>query len=275
MKKSFLILVVTFLVFLKGWAYNTDTLKVYSPEMEKDVPVIVVVPEEANASGKGYPVLYLLHGHSGNEESWLEIAPNMQDYADTYQMIVVMPDGGFDSWYVDSPVDEKVRYDSFMANTLVPTIDSQYHTEADKVYRGIAGLSMGGHGALYLAINHQDLFGAAASVSGGVDIRPFPDNWGIKKVLGDRETHKDNWEKAAVINKVDSLKKGTLQLFIDDGIDDIFIKENRALHQKLLDLGIDHDYIERPGAHTQEYWRKALPYHMVFFNEFFMAENEE
>ena len=99
--------------------------------------------------------------------------------ADTYGVIIVMPDGGFDSWYYDSPVEPTYRYETFVARELVEYIDSHYRTKAEPSARAIAGLSMGGHGALYLAIRHQNVFGAAGSLSGGVDIRPFPDNWNI------------------------------------------------------------------------------------------------
>lgn len=260
-------------ISIQGFAIDPDTLDVYSSEMDKKIPAVVVVPDEYNKLDMYYPVLYLLHGHSGDHLSWLSIEPDLQDYVNTYQMIVVMPDGGYDSWYIDSPIDDEVRYESFITETLVPTIDSLYNTRENRAYRGIAGLSMGGHGAFYLAIKHQDLFGAASALSGGVDIRPFPDNWGLKDILGEQDQNKENWENHTVMNLTDDLEDGALQLFIDIGVEDIFIDVNRNLHKKLLDQEISHDYIERPGGHTSDYWQKTLPYNMLFFSEYFYAED--
>ena len=89
------------------------------------------------------------------------------------------------SWYFDSPVLKDFQYESFYTKTLVPYIDAHYRTVASRQGRAITGLSMGGHGALFLAMRHTDLFGACGSMSGGVDIRPFPLNWNIPDVLGE------------------------------------------------------------------------------------------
>ncbi len=272
MKKSLLLLLFLSASYLQGICGHVDTLQIYSPKMHKEVPCVVIVPDEYNQLEVKYPVLYLLHGYSGNYLNWITQVPKLKDYVDEFQMIVVCPDGGYNSWYFDSPMDSSVRYESFMTKILVPYIDSSYRTLTDRNHRAICGLSMGGHGALYLAIRHPDLYGAAAAISGGVDIRPFPDNWDIKKQLGAEKTHKENWEKNTVMNLVDTLRNGTLKIALDDGTKDIFIKVNRALHQKLLRLGIDHDYTERPGVHNWDYWRKAIAYEMLFFRKFFYPE---
>lgn len=270
MKTGFLFIFLVGFFSLKVFGGTVDTLKIHSPEMDKDIYATVIVPDNYyQLKGAHYPVLYLLHGFSGDYLNWITLAPRLKEYVDEFNMIVVAPDGGYDSWYFDSPVDDKVQYESFITQTLIPAIDVRYRTLNDRRYRGIAGLSMGGHGALYLAIRHLDLFGAAASFSGGVDLRPFPDNWNIKNRLGKKEDYPDNWEQNSVINLVNHLKDGSLKLFIDIGVDDFFLEVNRALHQKLLHLKIAHDYIERPGGHTWSYWRNALPYEMLFFRDFF------
>jgi S-formylglutathione hydrolase FrmB len=148
-------------------------------------------------------------------------------------------------------------------------IDQSYRTITNRTGRAISGLSMGGHGALYLAFRHQDLFGAAGSMSGGVDIRPFPLQWNIAERLGDFATHHQNWEENSVVNMVHLLKPHSLALTIDCGTGDFFIQVNRKLHEELLYNNIPHDYTEREGAHTVEYWRNSLPYHMLFFHRYF------
>lgn len=276
MQKRIFFFVLFCFLFLKGIGGTLDTLETYSQEMGKKVYSLVLLPDTYRMDPqKRYPVLYLLHGYSGNYVSWLQSVPKLQDYVDEFQMIIVTPDGGYDSWYLDSPVDSDQRYETFMTTTLIEDVDRQYRTKSDRSHRGITGLSMGGHGALYLSIRHPFLYGAAASMSGGVDLRPFPENWNLKKVLGSEKEYRENWERYSVINLVDKLKQEKLALFIDIGIDDIFIEVNRQLHQKLLRLHIPHDYIERPGGHTWTYWRNALPYHLLFFRDYFEGKADD
>lgn len=128
---------------------------------------------------------------------------------------------------------------------------------------------MGGHGALYVSIRHKDIFGAAGSMSGGVDFRPFPLEWDLAKRLGDMARYPENWEKNTVIYQLYLINGNKLSIIIDCGIDDFFIGVNRQLHEKMLYLNIKHDYIERPGGHTREYWSNALQYQVFFFNNFF------
>jgi S-formylglutathione hydrolase FrmB len=242
-----------------------DTVVVFSKKMNKPIKVVVVKP---NLNRK-LPVIYLLHGHGGTYAAWLKDAPQLVQKAAETEAILVMPDGGYNSWYFDSPVDSTVRYESFITQELVPYIDAAYPTIANKNNRAITGLSMGGHGAFYLAIKHKDIFSAAGSICGGLDIRPFPNNWQINKVLGSINTNKENWEKYTVINVIDSLKDGELQLIFDCGVDDFFFSVNQQVHQKLLAKKIKHDYIERPGIHNGAYWRNSIDYQLLFFKKYF------
>lgn len=91
-------------------------------------------------------------------------------------VIVVCPDGE-NSWYWDSPKDPSSRFETFVARELIDYVDAHYPTRGDRSGRAITGLSMGGHGGLWLSFRHKDTFGAGGSTSGGVDIRPFPENW--------------------------------------------------------------------------------------------------
>ena len=141
----------------------------------------------------------------------------MKQMADDYNLIIVCPDGGFSSWYFDSPVDPTIKYETYITKELIDYIDKNYKTVKKKEGRAITGLSMGGHGALYLAIRHQDVFGVAGSTSGGVDILPFPENWHLSQRLGDMAEYPENWEKNSVINQLYMLKNGKLPMIIDCG----------------------------------------------------------
>lgn len=251
-------------------AARLDTLKVKSPSMRGQVfEVLAVVPDGAlKPVNNNFPVLYLLHGYGGNAFSWITIKPELPEIADKNGIIIICPDAR-NSWYWDSPVDASSCFETFVAVELVKCIDEYYPTIAHKRGRAIAGLSMGGHGAMWLALRHKGIFGAAGSMSGGLDIRPFADKWEIKKQLGEKSAHPDRWNQYTVINQIDKINKGDLALIIDCGYDDFFFKVNQAFHDKLLQQKIAHDYLIRAGAHTSDYWNNALDYQILFFKKYF------
>lgn len=256
-------------------AARVDTLLVYSNSMKKDTKACVVTPDAYSKIGKPLPVLYLLHGYSGNYATWVKGFPQIKQFADQYSMIIVGVDGGFSSWYFDSPVDSTMKYETYVTKELIGYIDENFNTIKKREGRAVCGLSMGGHGALYLAMRHQDIFGASGSMSGGVDFRPFPQNWDLPKRLGDIALYPENWDKNTVVNQLYLVKDDRLALIIDCGTDDFFITVNRQLNERMLYLNIKHDYIERPGGHTLEYWRNALQYQVLYFSNFFKKQLEQ
>lgn len=268
-QKLLCICVLIFVSFFSK-AATVDTAIVYSKCMHKNVKCVVIMPDKYQTDTTHLPVLYLLHGWSGNYSDWVLSDADLLHVVDENGFIVVCPDGDYDSWYLNSPLDTTMKYETNVALEIPAYIDSHYRTVASRNARAIAGLSMGGHGALYLAIKHTDIFGAAGSMSGGVDFRPFPENWGIKKYLGDYTSHKENWDQNVVVNLVDSLQNGELKIIFDCGVNDFFIEVNRNLHQKLLDKKIEHDYTERPGEHNWAYWNNSIKYQMLFFRRFFI-----
>lgn len=256
-------------------AAKIDTLEVFSHKMNKNIKTVVVLPDAYENNTESFPVIYLLHGYSGDYKSWVTDMPSVIEYADRYNTILICPDGGYSSWYFDSPIDKDFQYESFISKDLVEFSDSNYRTIANKNGRAISGLSMGGHGALYLAIKHPDIWGAAGSTSGGVDLTPFPDNWEISRRLGSLVDNKKRWEQNTIINMVHKLKENPIEIIIDCGQEDFFYDVNLNLHQKLIRNGIRHDYLERPGGHNSEYWNNSIKYHFVFFNEFFSQTKEK
>ncbi len=259
------------LTLLSVSAFDADTILVNSPSMRKDIKAVVFKPASYPEQSQFYPVVYLLHGYSGNHQQWVKDAPQLQQKANELNMILVCPDGGYNSWYIDSPVDTTVKYETFIIRELVPHIDANFRTIAKRAARAITGLSMGGHGALYLASRNQDVFGYAGSICGGVDIRPFPNNWDMKKILGEQSSNMKNWDAYTVINVIEQVAPGKLGLIIDCGLGDFFLDVNRKLHQKLMDRKIDHDYTERPGAHNRAYWNNSIDYQLLFFRKGFSA----
>ena len=146
-----------------------DTVQTLSTTMKKQIKAIVITPDNYS-NGKEFPVVYLLHGFSGNYKDYINQVKGIEKWTDIYDMIIVCPDGGFSSWYFDSPVDKNMKYETYISSELVTWIDKNYKTIKTSNGRAISGLSMAGHGALYIALRHQDVFGSAGSMSGGVDI---------------------------------------------------------------------------------------------------------
>lgn len=266
-----LLLSVFLLILLPGYAQQVDTLEVYSPSMEKTLKNLVILPGDySSRPQQNYPVVYLLHGHGGNYTTWLtRVKPGLPRIASDYGMIIVCPEGE-KSWYWDSPISAKSQFETYICQELRESIEKRYHTRNDRNYRAVTGFSMGGHGALWLAFRHPDLFGACGSMSGGVDIRPFPDNWNMKDRLGTYADHPQRWDEHTVINLLPyPTDFGTLAIIIDCGTEDFFFQVNNRLHEKMLELQIPHDYITRPGGHTQTYWNNAIDYQLLFFRKFF------
>jgi S-formylglutathione hydrolase FrmB len=274
MKKLFTANCIFILVLLgmQAFAGNVDTIQIQSNYLKKATKFVVIQPsnqgQQKNTQAR-YPVVYLLNGYGGDYGQWPITTPQLKKTADDLKIIFVCPDGGIGSWYFDSPIDSSIRYESYITKELVHYVDANFPTKTDPKSRAITGLSMGGHGALYLAIRHSDLFGAAGSTSGGVDFRPFPNRWDIKKALGEYEQNKERWYEYTVMRQVELLKNNQLAMIIDCGIDDFFMPMNRALHEKLLQLKIDHDYIERPGEHNHIYWGSSIDFQILFFHQFF------
>lgn len=248
---------------------QVDTVAVYSEAMKKEIKSVVITPESYSVNTK-YPVLYLLHGYSGDYSDWVKKVPSIKQLASKYDMIIVCPDGAFSSWYFDSPVDPNFQYESYITQDLIKFVDKNYSTIQDRTGRAITGLSMGGHGAMYLAIIHRDLFAHAGSMSGAVNIILNAKSFDLLNRLGKTfEEAPELWHAHSVVFLVEKLQNKDLNIIIDCGVNDFLYEINAALHQKLIQLHIDHDYIERPGEHTWEYWTNAIQYQLLYFDRCF------
>ena len=256
--------------------FPADTIEVMSQAMGRTIKNVVTLPDtyfaiDDDTENIRYPVIYLLHGAYGCYSDWSKKA-DLHRLANRYGVIIVCPDGQ-DSWYFDSPIDPTMQFETYVSKELVEYIDSHYPTFDNRYMRAITGLSMGGHGALFLAFRHPDVFWSCGSMSGNMDISPYPDKWHIKDRLGEQAKNPQRWRDHSVCNQVELLKNSTLQpaqnIIIDDGLNDIFINNNIALHEQLVEAGIDHDFTVRPGRHSWDYWVNSLDYHMMFFDKAF------
>ncbi|MES2148914.1 MAG: alpha/beta hydrolase family protein [Pseudomonadota bacterium] len=247
------------------WAFETITLPIPSAAMNKSPNATVILPDSYRKGSTRYATLYLLHGWAGSHADWSQKS-GVGKLADEHDLIIVMPDGGYDKWYVDSPVSPGDKYETYIGKEVVALIDQRFRTLAQKSARAITGLSMGGFGALHIALDQAATFGAAGSISGGVDPRPFPDRWNIAGAFGDPVRNAAYWNEVAIINNVQRFSGAGIDLAIDCGVDDFFVPSNRALHQRLLELKVAHDYSERPGGHSWDYWSNAIKYQVLYFS---------
>lgn len=249
------------------FAAKVDTISVFSNSMNKSIKTVVISPE--NSKGKVLPTLYLLHGFGGSYNNWINKVPYMKTLVDRYNYMVICPDGGHGSWYWDVEGDTNYQYETFITKELVSHIESNYSVCKERAGRAITGLSMGGHGALYLGIHHQDLYGAVGSTAGGVDFRPFPNNWEIAKRLGDYASNKEKWNEHTVMESLHLIQPNSQSYIIDCGVEDFFHGVNQELHKRMTYLNIPHTYISMPGKHNWDYWSQSIIYQMAFFDHFF------
>ena len=246
-----------------------DTIEIMSTSMQRNIKNVVIVPAkyfDKDLQDQRYPVLYLLHGAYGCYSDWSK-KTDLHRLADQYDIIIVCPDGQ-DSWYFDSPIDPNFQFETYVVHELRNYVETHYRTINHPKYRAITGLSMGGHGALWLAWRHPDVYGSCGSMEGGVDIYNFPNRWKVNERLGEFESNKEVWREHSVMSLVPTLEPGQ-NIVIDAGKNDIFIEANNALHEALDKQGIPHDYTVRPGRHSWSFWVNALDYQMLFFYKAF------
>lgn len=184
MKRNVYLLSILVLLHTAGFA-SIDTISIYSNSMFKNVNCVVITPSVYQMTSDRFPVVYLLHGYSDNYATWVKRVPELQSLADENKLMIVCPDGAYSSWYFDSPSDLNMHYETNISAEIPRYIDSVYRTIANRKGRAITGLSMGGHGGLFLGFRHSQTFGACGSMSGGLDLNPIKKQYGIEKALGD------------------------------------------------------------------------------------------
>jgi S-formylglutathione hydrolase FrmB len=260
-----------------------ESLKFESKLVGYPVEYSVYLPADYETSNRSYPVLYLLHGYSDDETGWIQFgeANSVADKAitsgDATSCIIVMPDGKV-TWYANS-FDGKDPWEDMFIKEFIPFIEKQYRIRPQKQFRAIAGLSMGGNGALLLSLRHTELFSSCVAMSAGtftdeeISANKQYDNYfdsiyGPKPATGVSETWKA-YSPLHLLDSVDKDKIKSVRFYIDCGDDDFLYKGNSALHVKMRDLGIPHEYRVRNGGHEWSYWRTGLYDGLKFISQEF------
>jgi S-formylglutathione hydrolase FrmB len=246
----------------------------------KPVNTCVALPSDyESANSAKYPVLYFLHGLFENQTSWSDrggeqILDGLISDGEVGKFIVVLPDGGR-SFYVNS-MDGHDRYEDFFIQELVPAIDKKYRTISEPGARGISGSSMGGYGALHLAMRHPEVFGSASAQSAAL-LPKFPDplptegRWGFyAKVLQGpfgSPLSESYWEANSPLTLAEHPEKFRgLKLYFDCGDQDRygFNEGAELLDKTLTDKGFPHEFHLRPGNHGWSYLTLYMKYALLF-----------
>lgn len=264
---------------------GVKTYQLDSKLMKRRMPYGVVLPKdyEINKTAR-FPVIYLLHGGGGSYQTYL-IRPNLIEMFQQHQVIVVTVEGG-GSFYTDSATVPNDKYESYIVQELIPEVDNNFRTVGERNGRAVAGVSMGGYGAIKFGVKYPQLFALACSWSGGVidaswlksiEIGSFPP--ALKNAL--RAAFGDG-TNSATLDANDEMKlfaalpadkvAGLPFFYLDSGTEDDFglLKPNRQLAQIMLNKKIAHEYREFPGGHNVEY-PSRFPY-LLELSERFLTQ---
>ena len=236
---------------------------VHSAALGRSMKYRVLVPQDYDASLRRYPVLYLLHGLTGDYKDWTT-RTNVAEYTRTLPLIVVMPDGE-NQWYTNA-ADGSARFEDYIATDLAADVVQKFRTVNSRYGRAIAGLSMGGYGALKLALKRPAQYAVTGSFSGafGVTIDGRYDRRiasvkapALAAIFGTPES--DTRKQNDVLALAAALKPaGAPYIYIDCGTADSLVPENRDVVAALHKTGAAYEYHEVAGAHTWDYWDRRI-----------------
>ncbi len=258
MRKLILLLIFLFSILV----YSQDTLLINASYIPHTDTTLVYYPAQYNSANR-YPLLFMLHGYGGNYSQWSRDA-NLQHYANADSFIIVCPDGFYDSWYVNSPVNPKSQWETFFFKNLVPEIFHKFNIDTTNIF--ITGLSMGGHGAMYLFLKYPKFFKSAGSTSGILDLTPFPDNWGISKILGKMNSHPEEWENHSDIYLLKNIKGTGRPIIVDCGLEGFAFNVNKRFVDSCKVYNVKVTFLTSHGKHSHSYWKKSIPKHFEFFH---------
>ncbi|MBZ5702583.1 MAG: esterase family protein [Acidobacteriia bacterium] len=232
-----------------------------SAALGREVRYRILLPAGYGQSQERYPALYLLHGLSGNFEDW-STRTGLVRYAQGLRLIIVMPDAG-DSWYVNWDSDPVRKYGDYIAKDLLAEIDEHYRTIRAPHGRAIAGLSMGGYGAVAFALKYPQLFAFAGSFSGALTAAADLDSThpvyreGLLKAFGPAGSATRTQNDVFTLLKK-SPPANLPYFYIDCGTSDSFLSANRAFAALLQAQNAAYEYHETPGGHTWSYWDERV-----------------
>jgi S-formylglutathione hydrolase FrmB len=262
--KKIILLLALFVALIYGLSAQKQHVLTSKYILKADTVWVFTPANYADNAVKSFPLIYLLHGWSGSYHQWNDIM-DCQKYADEYGFIIVCPDGLYDSWYINSPVIKGSQYTDFFFMDLFPFVTKAYRVDNKNVF--ITGLSMGGHGALYLFEQKPELFRSAGSISGVLDLTNSRNDYRISEYLGlKKDTSDEKILKAySVVGNIEKIAASGKEIIFSCGVADPFYNVNNEFRVKCDKAKVGATYISNPGAHNYPYWKSNIGSHFDFF----------
>lgn len=282
MKRCITLIFLLLAVVLQPLAQNNTYPQLLECEMQSGIlgctkKYCVYLPQGYSDENRTFPVLYLLHGLTDTHTAWRDKG-NVQDIATdiirsgkAQEMIIVMPDAGttYDGYFNC----DGWRYEDFFFQEFIPHVESTYRVVPDRQHRAIAGLSMGGGGTTWYAINHSEMFSAAYAMSALMGI--VENTW----ITRDPDARRRVFMESAVANNnITAIENATkeqcagiakVRWFIDVGDDDFLFDNNMEFIKAMRSKRIPYQLRVREGGHTWQYWQEALYIALPFVSESF------
>jgi enterochelin esterase-like enzyme len=249
-----------------------DNLAVPSKILKMDRKYAVYLPPDYETSQRSYPVLYLLHGAGDDHTGWvqfgevLRIADEAIRTGKATPMIIVMPDANTGKRGYFNSLKKDWNYEDFFFQEFMPAVEKNYRIKAEKRYRAISGLSMGGGGTFVYALHHPELFSSACPLSAYAG--PLSMEETLQFLVRREEAATDtsglasyyyNHSVLELIKKSTKEQISSVRWYIDCGDDDFLFEGNSLVHIALKKKEVPHEFRIRDGAHTWTYWRESLP----------------
>ncbi|AFC32441.1 putative esterase [Paenibacillus mucilaginosus 3016] len=237
-------------------------IEYYSETLRMPVPMEVLLPQHGGPRGTAspgpYAALYLLHGRTDNQTAWLR-RTSVERYVEGLPLAVVMPAAHL-SWYTDMACGRD--YFQFITRELPAICERNFPLAAEREQRFIAGLSMGGYGALKAGLLAPDRFGAAASFSGALDAAQAFDRLEPRQaadIFGSRDTVEGSVNDLfAAAEKLARSGERVPDLYQWCGTEDFLYDANVRFREHAAKLGLPLTYEEGPGGHEWKYWDRCV-----------------
>lgn len=258
-----------------------DNLSMNSKILNSERKYAIYLPPDYETSERSYPILYLLHGAGDDHTGWvqfgevLHIADKAIHEGIATPMIIVMPDANTGKRGYFNSINGDWRYEDFFFEELMPHVEKTFRVKAEKRFRAVAGLSMGGGGTFMYALHHPELFSSACPLSayvGPLNINEFKERLDRSKETykeADLEPYFKNHNAISLIESVPVDQIKSVRWFIDCGDDDFLYEGNSLTHIAMRKKEIPHEYRVRDGGHRWTYWRESLPVVLSFISDAF------
>jgi enterochelin esterase-like enzyme len=249
-----------------------DNLTLPSKILKMDRKYAIYFPPDYETSERSYPVLYLLHGGGDDQTGWVQfgevltIADEAIKSGEATAMIIVMPDANTGKRGYVNDVKGEWRYEDFFFQEFIPFIEKEYRIKAEKRYRAVAGLSMGGEGTFIYALHHPELFSAACPLSAATgpknidELKNYRLWQGVEGITdAEKEAYFKQYSVLSLIQNMPDDQKKAVRWYIDCGDDDFLYEGNCLVHIAMRQKEIPHEFRIRDGVHSYTYWRASLP----------------